>query len=507
MSTLSILFPGEHPRLDSQEPASFHDLALDQFVDAVTAGREQYELRPYFATQPRSVQTIDYRQDVFRDLDGQPALDAVMAFGEQMRAMRQHLGEMAKVRYGYQRAAWFRDAVERYCRAVGELSTALAARELSSAGLRSFRTYLDEYTSSADSLAMQEETSALKEALADVRYCLFINGDRIRVSDYDAQADYSETVEQTFRQFQQDAVTEHRVKLRAPSFMNHVEEEIIDRIALVQPDLFATLDAFPRRWEHFLDPIVARFDREAQFYLGYLAYIAPLRAAGLPFCYPEVSASKLVSARSTFDLVLAGNVVRGGGSVVGNDLELRAGELLFVVSGPNQGGKTTFARTFGQLHTLAGLGLLVPGTSARMFLFDQLFTHFEREEKVTDLRSKLEDDLMRVHEILVQATAASIMVLNEVFTSTTLHDARNLGERVLRQILALDVLCVYVTFVDELTSLDERVVSMVSTVDPDDPATRTYRVVRQPADGLAHAVAIAEKYRLTFEKLQQRLAR
>lgn len=507
MPTLSILFPQEDLRLSSQEPASFHDLALDQFVDAVTAGREPDELRPYFCTQPRSVQTIDYRQEVFRDLDGQPALDTVTAFGEQMRAMRQHLGQLAKVRYRYQRAAWFRDAVERYCRAVGELFRALAATELSSAGLRSFRTYLDEYTRSADFCTMQEESSALKEALADVRYCLHINGDRVRVSSYDGQADYSETVEQTFRRFQQGAVTEHRIKLSASSFMNHVEEEIVDRVALVQPDVFATLDAFPRRWEHFLDPTVAGFDREAQFYLSYLAYIAPLRAAGLPFCYPEVSAAKQVSAQSTFDLVLAGNLVRDGGTVVGNDFELRAGERIFVVSGPNQGGKTTFARTFGQLHTLAGLGLLVPGTSARMFLFDQVFTHFEREEKVTDLRSKLEDDLMRVHDILGHATAASILILNEVFTSTTLHDARNLGERVLRQILDLDLLCVYVTFVDELTTLDERVVSMVSTVDPDDPATRTYRVLRQPADGLAHAVAIAEKYRLTFEKLQQRLAR
>ena len=97
------------------------------------------------------------------------------------------------------------------------------------------------------------------------------------------------------------------------------------------------------------------------------------------------------------------------------------------------------------------------------------------------------------------------MILNEIFTSTTVHDARFLGTKLLTKVMQLDALCVYVTFIDELASLGEQVVSMMSTILPSNPAERTYKVVRKPADGLAYAMAIAEKYDLTYQRLHDRL--
>jgi DNA mismatch repair protein MutS len=76
----------------------------------------------------------------------------------------------------------------------------------------------------------------------------------------------------------------------------------------------------------------------------------------------------------------------------------------------------------------------------------------------------------------------------------------------LARILGLGSLCVCVTFLDELASLDPACVSMVAAVAPDNPAERTYKVVRKRADGLAYAAALAARHGLTYEQLKERLA-
>jgi DNA mismatch repair protein MutS len=289
--------------------------------------------------------------------------------------------------------------------------------------------------------------------------------------------------------------------------MHYVEERILGFVARLFPDAFQALDEFRARHVPYLDKTIWVFDREVQFHVAYLNFIAPMKAAGLEFCYPAVSTdSKQITANGSFDLALAAKLMPRADMVVRNDFYLAGPERIFVVSGPNHGGKTTFARMFGQLHYLASLGYPVPGREASLFLADRVFTHFEREEDLTTLRGKFEDELIRIRDLLDQATGDSVLVMNESFASTTLRDALFVGERVLDRMIALGLLGVYVTFVDELASLNEACVSMVATVVPDSPAERTYELVRKPADGLAYAAAIAGKYGLTYRQLKDRLA-
>jgi hypothetical protein len=495
---------------DNDADRSFaRDLNLDQVVAAIAGDREDQDLiADVLFTRLRDGGTVRYRQEVFRDLEDPALLDAVLRFTASMTEVRAHLRQLAAMRYRYQREGWLLDAASVYCEAVRSLAGQLAAERAGSRALTAFRGYLSRYVSSAPFAALAEHTADRVSALGRVRYSVRIRGSRVDVSRYQGEADYSAEVLKTFERFKQQAPSDYLIRYRLQPGVNHVTAQITERVARLFPEEFTALADFAGRHAEFLDQGIRQADRELRFYLAYLDYTKPLRQSGLRFCYPEVSSTaKEVSATDTFDLALASKLVAAGKPVITNGFHLAGQERILVVTGPNQGGKTTFARTFGQLHHLVGLGCPVPGTAARLFLPDRIFTHFEREEDLARMSGKLEDDLVRIGETLRTVTSDSVIVLNETFASTTLQDATFLGTKLLTRVMRLGALCVYVTFVDELASLGEPVVSMMSTVVPEHPAERTFKVVRKPADGLAFALAIAEKYDLTYDKLRERLTR
>jgi DNA mismatch repair protein MutS len=510
MSLLSILFDRSADQANAQHaqaPPFLVDLNLDQVVDAITANWAEYDLKPFFFTSLQRVESVAYRHEVFEDLENPSLLARVRSFAEAMRDTRVHLKNASeKLHYTHQRNAWFLDAVELYCDAVKRLAADLSTETVHSRGLSTLRDHVTRYAASRAFVALGEEMKELKVDLATVKCCVLVKGSSFTVRKYEGESDYSAEVEATFEKFKQGAVRDYLVHYKTSYDMNHIEGVVLDFVGRLYSDIFSHLHDYCERNANFLDETLVVFDREIHFYIAYLEHIVGFRGAGLRFCYPRISAkSKEMHNCDGFDLALAHKLAGEKKPLVCNDFYLKGHERVVVVTGPNQGGKTTFARTFGQLHYLASLGCPVPGREAQLFLFDRLFTHFEKEEDIRTLRGKLEDDLVRIHRILSQATPRSIIIMNEIFTSTTLQDEIFLSTKLIKKIIALNLICVWVTFVDELASFGPQTVSMVSTVVPDNPAVRTLKIVRRPADGLAYAIAIARKYRLTYDSIKERI--
>lgn len=503
----SILFPSAIGGLKTDDitPDYFVDLNLDQIVASITAGKEGYDLKPFFHVPLQRVDDILFRHAIMHDLGDARFLARINAFADGMRAMRDSLEQAKKAYYQRQKERWFLDAVVTYCHAITCLADDMSQANLTSAGLLAFGEYLTQYAASRPFTSLLEQSTAMMAALGSVHYCVKINGLTVQVTKHEGEPDYSAEVEATFARFKQGAAKSYTFDFLDSLDMNHVEAQILEQLAQLYAEEFSRLETFAEANRDFLNPDVVTFDREIQFYVTYLEHIARLKNAGLGFCFPRITQDKEVWNHGGFDLALADKLLGEHTKPVCNDFHLQGQERIVVVSGPNQGGKTTFARMFGQLHYLASLGCPVPGQDAQLFLFDKLFTHFEREENAQNLRGKLQDDLERVHDILDRATTESIIIMNEIFTSTTLQDAIALSKSIAAKIIQLDLLCVWVTFVDELASFAAQTVSMVSTVDPGDLAERTYKIVRKEADGRSYAMSIAEKYRLTYDMLRDRL--
>lgn len=504
----SILYKNDTTgMLKENMPDIFIDLHLDQVVDKITEGKEQYNLKPFFYSPLYDKVEIIYRQEVMKDLEDAVLMNSIKSFTEAMDAMRTLLHSSEKYVYDYQKERAFLDAVVLYCKGAQDLLQSILPCSFQSEGLQSFRDYLSRYIDSQMFATLCQRAENLLADLGKIRYNILINGLTVNVQPYQSDVDYSYEVAQVFERFQFNSSHDYTEKTVNTNDMNHVEASILKGVASLYPQEFQRLSQFPNECQDYQDGTLVRFDREVQFYISYLNYIDLIKNNGLVFCYPELSVSRedIYNTR-TFDITLARKLSEQKKKIVDNDFYFKGKERIIIVTGPNQGGKTTFSRTFGQVHYLASLGCAVQGSDARLLLFDHIFTHFERKEEVASHRSKFEDDLIRVHKILEESTPQSIIILNEIFSSTSLEDAIFLCKKIMEKIVSLDLLCVWVTFIDELVSYSDKTVSMVSLVNKDNPAVRTFRLVRKPTDGIAYALSIAQKYKVTYGQLKQRLS-
>lgn len=489
-------------------PEYLADLRLDTLIARLCAGRQEYDLGPLFGERLATEDEIVWRQRIFQDLERPEVRQPVNEFATAMRTVREQQLVASRRPHPLQRQAWLLESLRTYVAGAEGLDRGLRGVRLDSAGMRSFAAFLAGYVADPACHRLRDEGERLGRELAAVRFQVHLRGSRVRVTGDDGGSDYTQEVRATFAPFGEAVSSRQPDPSEEGDEASAVEARILDGVAALNPRLFGELAAFCAEHEGAVDPRLRRFDREAQFFTAYLEQVDALRRLGLELSYPRVSAtSRELSAERTFDLSLAVKLARDQQAVVTNDLSLTGPERVLVLTGPNQGGKTTFACATGQLHHLAALGCPVPGAGARVPLCDLILTLFPREEDSTLSHGRLEEDLVRTRRILESATPRSLVILNEVFNSTTLSDALTLSRRVLARLVALGPLCVWVTFLDELSRLGPSTVSMVALVDPADPAHRTFRVVRQPADGQAYAQALAEKHRLTESQVRERIGR
>ena len=170
MTFHSILFERTEDSIKKETleaPVFFVDLNLDQVIDAITAGKQEYNLKPFFYTPLNDIDAIKYRHEIMQDLENKILFENIKSFAQKMRAnARDILSLVEKLHYKYQKEGWFLDAIEIYCEAVNCLVHDLSLVDLKSRGFLAFREYMTNYSESDHFTSLLAETKKLKADLS-----------------------------------------------------------------------------------------------------------------------------------------------------------------------------------------------------------------------------------------------------------------------------------------------------------------------------------------------------
>jgi hypothetical protein len=279
------------------------------------------------------------------------------------------------------------------------------------------------------------------------------------------------------------------------------------------------------RYAHVKTSFLVALEPEIVFYLGAKRLIERLRSAGLPVCRPEASpmGERLCVVKKTYNLNLALRLLKGGvdlgRTVVTNDVGFDEPGRIFILTGPNRGGKTTYTQAVGLLQVLFQAGLYVPGARARMSPVDGIYTHFPVVEKLNLDTGRLGEEAKRLNDIFHRATRHSLVLLNESLSSTSPAESLYLCRDVVSGLCLLGARGIFATHLHELArdvssinsgvQSNSQVVSLVAgTVERDgsDGASekvveRTYKIAPGPPLGMSYAAEIASQYGISLSKI------
>ena len=189
---------------------------------------------------------------------------------------------------------------------------------------------------------------------------------------------------------------------------------------------------------------------ELGFYVGCLNLRDQLTARGLPVCYPVPAAlgEERLCARGLYDASLA-LILGDDRAVTGNDLAAD-GKQLVMITGANQGGKSTFLRSVGQAQLMMQAGMFAAAESFEASACTGIFTHYKREEDATMEQGKLDEELDRMSLIADRITASGLLLCNESFASTNEREGSEIARQIVRALTGGGIRVCYVTHLYDL---------------------------------------------------------
>jgi DNA mismatch repair ATPase MutS len=206
-------------------------------------------------------------------------------------------------------------------------------------------------------------------------------------------------------------------------------------------------DAVAQSTDH-VKSFFAMLRLELAFYLGCINLHGRLVEKGEPISFPtaQQSAEPSLTADGVYDVCLTLHI---DDRVVGNEVDAD-GKSLVMITGANQGGKSTLLRSLGLAQLMMQCGMFVGARSFRADVCSGVFTHYKREEDATMDSGKLDEELRRMSEIADEISPGALLLCNESFASTNEREGSEIARQVVRAMLSTGIKVVFVTHMYDL---------------------------------------------------------
>lgn len=251
---------------------------------------------------------------------------------------------------------------------------------------------------------------------------------------------------------------------------------------------------------------------EIEFVICATRLMESLREKGLPLCTPVLRplAEKAFTAKGLCNPAVALAISQPS---VENDFVFDTDGRIYILTGPNRGGKSVITCAVGLAAAFCQLGMLVP---AREFTFSPaggIFTHFPTESGDTVDKGRLGEECARLNDIFAKCDAHSIILLDESLSSTGAYEASYIAAEVLLGFAKVGCRTLFSTHLHTLAArADElnaesaafggtKIDTLVAKIAED--GTRSFKILRDRPDGKSYARDIAEKYGLSLDKITE----
>ena len=476
----------------------------------------------------RDVETIKYRQSTMRDLIEVPevlsTLSKIHPILDDIRELRRLDDEQISSVDSY---LYSITEIELYVNCIEILKNGLSGvkDKLSSPACVSLVGYIDEITEGEYYKDLTKSLERLSERVSDVKsITIGVNLDReMRPESAAVLAVNSErfksgkTLDKILRlSFKNDAFT--TIAELSPVMRGQSDNK---REALVGAFNTAIEDVFHssvRSWRSIVSGYVIentdfliRLQPEIEFVSRSAELIKKLVSSGLPVCYPELlpEEERAFSAEGLYNPRVA---LYTEGEIVDNDFKFDENAGIYVLSGPNRGGKSVITVALGAAQAMCQLGLPVCAKSATISPVSGIFTHFPEGALDTIDKGRLGEECARLGEIFDACDDKTMILLDESLSSTGSYEASYIAAEILAAFACLKTRGIFSTHLHELAAsvpeINERSrqrggVMIDTLVAGIEDGIRSFKIHRMKPDGRSYARDIANKYGLSFDNLMK----